>query len=397
MNWQKRHISSSELSTIKKTTLEKAASIPTSTALDKQTRHDNIPSSSYGSYPTSPSPKGHSTKQKEVGVKHFNPELGKSVSASSIDSAGFKTSNSSIRNLAKLTTDQFSSFGGGDFDSGCPGSDRSSSRGLKLLDAAKISADNQDPRNLIQRRKSETFVSEKQRKNTPSKVHLCNVEEEKSQQSGENFYPPKTLQISINNIAVPRKDKRNNPNVENQAELSSSSLSSEYKCWSPKRDTGRTFLQKMVQNEYSYNGYNNQPKAIPDTLLIPTELERLSVARQCLNSVTDLSTDELSMTGNASGNITGDKDILNAPQKLEHSVHVNQQGTMEAPTSELIDTEKSFAASAASNANTPRKVNEGDISLASISLGSNHLQLPSSPSLSTTFTISGKLSKLDYR
>ena len=392
VNWQKRHISSSETSNVKKTTLEKAASIATPTVLDKQTLHDNIPSSSYGSYPTSPSPKGHSAKQKEIGVKQFNPELGKSVSASSIDSAGFKTSNSSIRNLAKLTTDQFSSFGGGDFDSGCPGSDRSSSRGLKLLDAAKIGADNHDPSNLIQRRKSETFLSEKQRKNTPSKVQLCNVEEEKSQQSGENFYAPKTLQLSVSKIAVPRKDKRNNPNIESQAELSSSSLSSEYKCWSPRRDTGKTFLQKMVQNEYNYKGHNSQQKPMPDTLLIPTELERLSVARQCLNSVTDLSTDELSMTGNASGNITGDKDLLNSPQKAETSVHENQQGTMEVPTSELIDTEKSFAASAVSNANTPRKVNEGDISLASISLGSNNLQLPSSPSLSTTFTISGMLS-----
>ena len=138
--------------------------------VEKPSRDDNIPSSSYGSYPTSPSPKSHFTKQKEI--KQFNPELGKSISASSIDSAGFKTSNSSIRNLAKLTADQFSSFGGGDFDSGCPGSDRSSSRGLKWLDSAKIGADNQDSRNLIQRRKSETFVPEKQRRNTQSKVKL---------------------------------------------------------------------------------------------------------------------------------------------------------------------------------------------------------------------------------
>ena len=322
-------------------------------------------------------------------MKHFNPELGKSVSASSIDSAGFKTSNSSIRNLAKIPTDQFSSFGGGDFDSGCPGSDRSSSRGLKWLDTAKIGSDNQDPRNLIQRRKSETFLSEKQRRNTHSKVQLCNVEEEKSQQSGENVYPPKTLQLSINNITFSHKDKRINSNLDNQADLSSSSLSSEYKCNSPKRDTSKKLLQQMIHNEYNYQGYNHKQKAIPDTLLIPTELERLSVARQCLNSVTDLSTDELSMTGNASGNITGDKDHMNGSEKHETLIQGDQLRTMEAPTSELIETEKSFAASAASNANTPRKGNDGDISLASISLGSNNLHLPSSPSLSTTFTISG--------
>ena len=322
-------------------------------------------------------------------MKQFNPELGKSVSASSIDSAGFKTSNSSIRNLAKLAPDQFSSFGAGDFDSGCPGSDRSSSRGLKWLDSAKIGTDAQDPKNLIQRRKSDTFVTEKQRRNAQTKIQLCNVEEEKSQQSGENIGPLKTLQLSNTNIKFVHKDNIIRANLENQAELSSSSLSSEYKCTSPRRFKGKKVLQRVVQNKYINNGYDNKP-IVPETQLIPTELERLSVARQCLNSVTDLSTDELSMTGNASGNITGDKEFQNMAEKLETWANQNQKGVVEAPTSELIETEKSFAASAPSNANTPRKANDGDISLASISLGSNHLPLPSSPSLSTTFTLSGK-------
>ena len=178
--------------------------------------------------------------------------------------------------------------------------------------------------------------------------------------------------------------------LDNQDNLSSSSLSSEYKYNCPERDRvkGTKVLQKLVQNEY--NGFDNKPRHLPTTLLVPTELERLSVARQCLNSVTDLSTDELSMTGNASGNITGDKDVLNVAQKVEEtSVNENQHGATEVPTSDLLETEKSFSASVPSNSNTPRKVNDGDISLASISLGSANHPLPSSPSLSTTFTLSG--------
>ena len=225
---------------------------------------------------------------------------------------------------------------------------------------------------------------------------LCNVEEEKSQLSGENIYPPKIPQLSTsklitndNNIVF--LDKKEKGDLDNQDNLSSSSLSSEYKYNCPERDrvNGTKLLPKLVQNEYNYNGFDNKPRHLAATLLVPTELERLSVVRQCLNSVTDLSTDELSMTGNASGNITGEKDFLNLPQKPEAPVHENQHGVTEAPTSDLLETEKSLAASVPSNANTPRKANDGDISLASISLGSANNPLPSSPSLSTTFTLSG--------
>jgi hypothetical protein len=172
VRWQEKHTATPKISPAK-TPLVRAATIATSTVEEKRVGGDkDAPFSSFGSYPTSPSPKGHLNKQKsETILKEFSPELGKSISASSIDSAGFKTSNSSIRNLAKLGPDQFSSLGGGDFDSGCPGSDRSSSRGLKWLDNVKIGGDNQDPRNLLPRRKSETGAPEKQRRNsTQSKV-----------------------------------------------------------------------------------------------------------------------------------------------------------------------------------------------------------------------------------
>ena len=168
MRWQERHTGSSKRSSVK-TPLVRAATIATSTIIERNPTDDiNVQSSSYGSYPTSPSPKGISpTKdQSKAVLKEFNPDIGKSISASSIDSAGFKTSNSSIRNLAKLGTDQFSSFGGGEFDSGCPGSDRSSTRGLRWLDNVKAGGDPQDQRNLLHRRKSETYTIEKQRRNS---------------------------------------------------------------------------------------------------------------------------------------------------------------------------------------------------------------------------------------
>ena len=179
VRWQERHAASQPMSLVK-APLQRSATIATSTLIGKHAYLDeNILSSNYGSYPdTSPSLKGIPSKQKSFDApisKVFNPDLNKSISASSIDSAGFKTSNSSIRNLAKVGTEQLSSFGGGEFDSGCPGSDRSSTRGLKWLEnGLRIHGEAQDPRSIVQRRKSETCSIEKQRRNSlHSKVNLC--------------------------------------------------------------------------------------------------------------------------------------------------------------------------------------------------------------------------------
>ena len=166
VRWQERHTAPTQITSVKGP-LIRASTIATSTILEKPVRDENVASSSYGSYPASPSPKGNSSNPKsETILKDFNQVLGKSISASSIDSAGFKTSNSSLRNLTKLGTEHFSSIGGGEFDSGCPGSDRSSTRGLKWLDNVKIGGESQDTWNLLQRRKSETSTIDKQRRNS---------------------------------------------------------------------------------------------------------------------------------------------------------------------------------------------------------------------------------------
>ena len=175
MRWQKRHADQSQIAS-SKPALIRASTIATSTILPTPYGDDNIASSSYGSYPPSPSPKGNSAKEKsEKMLKEvFNQVLEKSISASSIDSAGFKTSNSSLRNLTKIGVEQFPSIGGGDFDSGCPGSDRSSTRGLKWMENLKIGGESQDTRNMIQRRKAEVTATDKLRRNSNhSKVIKC--------------------------------------------------------------------------------------------------------------------------------------------------------------------------------------------------------------------------------
>ena len=147
---------------------------------------------------------------------------------------------------------------------------------------------------------------------------------------------------------------------------------------------------RSTSDKNKYNQYSDKAKKIQGQLLVPANLERLAVARQCLNSVTDLSTDELSMTGNTSENQAVAKGLHTIPHIFPPVSCEMQVANTEAATSELIDTEKSFAMSATSNNNSPRKAHDGDLSLASISLGSANLPVPSSASPSTTFTLSGK-------
>ena len=123
-------------------------------------------------------------------------------------------------------------------------------------------------------------------------------------------------------------------------------------------------------------------------LLDPTKLNRLSVARQCLNSVTDLSTDEISMNGNVSENNKGDEITSQFQNAINPDVQTKNIKT--AGASERIETEKSVAMSMSSTNNSARKNNDGDLSLASISLGSANQPVPSSASQSTTFTLSGE-------
>ena len=123
-------------------------------------------------------------------------------------------------------------------------------------------------------------------------------------------------------------------------------------------------------------------------LLDPTKLNRLSVARQCLNSVTDLSTDEISMNGNVSENNKGDEITSQFQNAINPDVQTKNIKT--AGESERIETEKSVAMSMSSTNNSARKNNDGDLSLASISLGSANQPVPSSASQSTTFTLSGE-------
>ena len=123
-------------------------------------------------------------------------------------------------------------------------------------------------------------------------------------------------------------------------------------------------------------------------LLDPTKLNRLSVARQCLNSVTDLSTDEISMNGNVSENNKGDEKTSQFQNAINPDVQTKNIKT--AGASERIETEKSVAMSMSSTNNSARKNNDGDLSLASISLGSANQPVPSSASQSTTFTLSGE-------
>ena len=123
-------------------------------------------------------------------------------------------------------------------------------------------------------------------------------------------------------------------------------------------------------------------------LLDPTKLNRLSVARQCLNSVTDLSTDEISMNGNVSENNKGDE----ITSQFQNTIDTDMQtkNIKDAGASETIDTEKAVAMSMSSNNNSARKNFDGDVSLASVSLGSALQPAPSSASQSTTFTLSGE-------
>jgi hypothetical protein len=233
-------------------------------------------------------------------------------------------------------------------------------------------------------------------------LQLCNVEEERSQHSGENIQQKSIRQLSTSNLVTAEKNlgythKSEIPrtDIEHQGGGSSSSLSSEYN--SPRRGSIKStkVSQNNIQNGHKYKKYPEKARKLPDQLLVPTGLERLAVARQCLNSVTDLSTDELSMTGNASDSHVSAKEFQAIP-KNSLSVSREMQNT-EAPTSELIDTEKSFAMSEPSNNNSPRKVHDGDVSLASISLGSANLPLPSSASPSTTFTLSGRYSNINVK
>ena len=223
------------------------------------------------------------------------------------------------------------------------------------------------------------------------------MEEERSQHSGENIHQQSILQLSTSNLVTAEKNlgythksERTRNDIEHQGGVSSSSLSSEYN--SPRRGSikGTKASQNIIRNGHKLKKYTDKARKLPDQLLVPTSLERLAVARQCLNSVTDLSTDELSMTGNASESHVATKELYTVPISALAASHEMQNANTEAPTSELIDTEKSFATSAPSNNNSPRKANDGDVSLASISLGSANLPLPSSASPSTTFTLSGR-------
>ena len=139
---------------------------------------------------------------------------------------------------------------------------------------------------------------------------LCNVEEEKSQHSGDNILSSNVHQvpgsklitsetkfISISKCDVKRKDSNN------QDELSSSSLSSEYA--SPSHKHNSNILDKAVsknnlENDYKFRKHSNQATKAPGPLNLNEKMDKLAVARQCLNSVTDLSTDELSTNGNVS-------------------------------------------------------------------------------------------------
>ena len=223
------------------------------------------------------------------------------------------------------------------------------------------------------------------------------MEEEKSQHSGETLNPaniirrPSSKQLATNNKVTTSKnhDRRRREGQDSQASLSSSSLSSEYNL--PRQNFSTQKSTEVTVENVDINERNKpfgQNKTIHTDLLGPTKLSGLSVARQCLNSVTDLSTDEISMNGNVSENNKGDE-ITSQFQNIT-STDMQTKNIKAAGASETIETEKSVAMSISSTNNSARKNNDGDLSLASISLGSANQPVPSSASQSTTFTLSGE-------
>ena len=94
------------------------------------------------------------------------------------------------------------------------------------------------------------------------------------------------------------------------------------------------------------------------------------------------------MNGNVSENNNGDK--INSQCQNNINTDMHTKTVKSAGASETIETEKSAAMSMSSTNNSARKNFDGDLSLASVSLGSALQPVPSSASQSTTFTLSGE-------
>ena len=222
---------------------------------------------------------------------------------------------------------------------------------------------------------------------------MFNVEEEKSQHSGENLNPANiprrpTSKPSNGKVATSKNhDRRRREGQDSQASLSSSSLSSEYNL--PRQNFSTQHSTEVTVKNVDINEHKKsfgQNKNIHTDLLDPTKLSGLSVARQCLNSVTDLSTDEISMNGNVSENNNGDK--INS--QCQNNINTDMKNINATGAPETIETEKSISMSMSSTNNSARKNVDGDLSLASVSLGSALQPLPSSEPPSTAFTLSGE-------
>ena len=221
------------------------------------------------------------------------------------------------------------------------------------------------------------------------------MEEEKSQHSGENLNPANiprrpTSKPSNSKVATSKNhDRRRREGQDSQASLSSSSLSSEYNL--PRQNFSTQQSTEVTVKNVDINERNKpfgKNKTIHTDLLDPTKLSGLSVARQCLNSVTDLSTDEISMNGNVSENNKGDEILSQCQNTINTDMQTKHIKAENA--SETIETEKSAAMSMSSTNNSARKNFDGDLSLASVSLGSALQPLPSSEPPSTAFTLSGE-------
>ena len=94
------------------------------------------------------------------------------------------------------------------------------------------------------------------------------------------------------------------------------------------------------------------------------------------------------MNGNVSENNKGDK----ITSQFQNTINTDMQTKNIKATgaSETIETEKLVAMSMSSTNNSARKNFDGDLSLASVSLGSALQPLPSSEPPSTAFTLSGE-------
>ena len=94
------------------------------------------------------------------------------------------------------------------------------------------------------------------------------------------------------------------------------------------------------------------------------------------------------MNGNVSENNKGDEILSQCQNTINTDMQTKHIKAENA--SETIETEKSAAMSMSSTNNSARKNFDGDVSLASVSLGSALQPAPSSASQSTTFTLSGE-------